>query len=196
MNGLREVQRPHAVDDTRKRRSARILPCLMAALSAGALAILVNTLLLHLGSWIGIKTGEGGLLKWLELKLSPLSEAVGLSDVLHSLSLPTLPAPAAALLFHVFVGLIMALVYAFAVEPVLRRYSPLVQALLYASAVWLVNALVVLPGLGQGFAGHHQLDGLGIVWFAATHTVFFVLLALIYRRLHSAANHLEGHGYE
>ncbi len=49
--------------------------------------------------------------------------------------------------------------------------------------MWLLNAFVVLPLIGEGIAGSRHLGLPGIVGFAVIHTVFFVLLALLYAAL-------------
>jgi hypothetical protein len=84
--------------------------------------------------------------------------------------------------FHIAVGLTMALFYAFALEPVLRGPSWL-RGLLYAVAVWLANALIVLLTTGDGIAGSRRLTVAGMAWFAAAHTLFFVTLAILYAQL-------------
>jgi hypothetical protein len=81
----------------------------------------------------------------------------------------------------VFVGLLMALFYAFVLEPVLPG-RPLTKGLIYAGLVWLLNALVVLPLIGEGIAGLQALGAAGMIGFALIHTIFFVLLALLYAR--------------
>jgi hypothetical protein len=40
-----------------------------------------------------------------------------------------------------------------------------------------VNALIVLPATGEGFAGSANLTLAGIAWFAAAHCIFFMMLA-------------------
>jgi hypothetical protein len=84
--------------------------------------------------------------------------------------------------FHVAVGLAMAVFYAFTLEPYLRGPSWL-RRLLYALAVWLANAAIVLPATGEGFAGSRHLTLAGMVWFAAGHTLFLVVQAVLYSRL-------------
>ncbi|MEP7242327.1 MAG: hypothetical protein ABI885_01430 [Gammaproteobacteria bacterium] len=83
--------------------------------------------------------------------------------------------------FHLQVGLAMALFYAFILERVLPG-DALIKGLIYAAAVWLLNAAVVLPATGEGFAGSAHLNVQGMLWFAAAHTLFFVPLALLYER--------------
>jgi hypothetical protein len=55
--------------------------------------------------------------------------------------------------------------------------------LVYAGVPWLLNAVIVLPLIGEGFAGARHLDAAGMVGFAAAHTVFFVLLAVLYGQM-------------
>ena len=79
----------------------------------------------------------------------------------------------------------MAMVYGLLLEPLLTRTLPAAtKGLLYALLVWLANAAMVLPALGQGFAGIHVLSVDGVLYFAFAHTMFFLLLALVYERLH------------
>jgi hypothetical protein len=49
--------------------------------------------------------------------------------------------------------------------------------------VWLANALIVLPAIGEGLAGSRRLTLAGMAWFAAAHTLFFVAQAILYARL-------------
>jgi len=42
--------------------------------------------------------------------------------------------------------------------------------------------LVVLPAIGEGLAGTRRLTLAGMVWFAAAHTLFFVVFAVLYAR--------------
>ena len=73
-------------------------------------------------------------------------------------------------------GLLMALFYAFSLEPYLPR-STAAKGWIYAIAVWLLNACVVLPTSGEGFAGSAHLTAAGMLWYAASHTLFFLTLA-------------------
>ena len=73
----------------------------------------------------------------------------------------------------------MALFYAYLLEPMLKAPAWR-KGLLYAVGMWILNAMVVLPATGQGFAGRANLTAAGMIWFALAHTVFFVLLAILY----------------
>jgi hypothetical protein len=72
------------------------------------------------------------------------------------------------------VGLMMSLFYAFVLEP-LMPWGTIIKGSSYALVVWFINALIVLPATGEGFAGSENLSL--ILWYAAAHTLFFMLLA-------------------
>ena len=84
--------------------------------------------------------------------------------------------------FHVLVGLAMAVFYGFVLERSLPG-SAWIKGLTFAALTWVANATVVLPWIGEGFAGSHGLGLAGMAYFAAAHTVFFVLLAILFARL-------------
>jgi hypothetical protein len=137
-----------------------------AALSAGAIAIILNVVALWSADLIHLQTAHGGLLKLL----------VQLAGA------PTPHSGALKIAFHVIVGLAMAIVYSLLLEPLWRGPSWLL-GLAYAAAVWIANAFVVLPLIGEGIAGSATLSTAGILWFAAAHTVFFVTLSLLYPKM-------------
>jgi hypothetical protein len=149
-------------------RAAVPMTRMLAALLAGAVAIALNIAALAAADLVPLATAHGGLLR-----------------LLMMLSGDALPIPAGSASqagFHIIVGLVMALFYALVLEPVLRGPSWR-RGLIYAIAVWLINAAVVLPATGEGFAGSRHLTLAGVVWFAAAHTLFFVVLAVLYERL-------------
>lgn len=141
------------------------LPRPVAALLAGAVAIMVNILLLDAADLVPVETAHGGLLRL-------LSRVTGI----------TLHGDGARTVFHAAVGIAMTLFYALVVEPKLSGPAWR-RGLVCALPVWVVNAAIVLPLAGQGFAGSRTLSGLGMIWFAVAHTVFFVLQAVFYARL-------------
>jgi hypothetical protein len=150
-----------------------------ASLLAGLIAIVVNTLLLEAADWIPLVTARGGLLKLLKIYFSEPLARVGVADLWASLHLPGPDSGAFKSGFHILVGLLMAAFYAFVLEPVLPG-SPLVKGLIYALLVWLANAFIVLPWIGEGIAGSRYLSAAGMLYFAMAHTVFFVGLAILY----------------
>jgi hypothetical protein len=143
------------------------MPRVTAALLAGAVAIALNTAVLAAANLVPLATAHGGLLRLLVILTGG---AISPTGAVFQTG------------FHVVVGLAMALFYAFSLEPLLRGPSWL-RGLLYALAVWLANAAIVLPETGEGFAGSRHLTLAGMVWFAAAHTLFFVVQAILYSRL-------------
>jgi hypothetical protein len=134
------------------------------ALASGTLAILANTALLMAADQAGIATAHGGL-------LTLLRAWTHIPDAALATSWPF------QLAFHFCVGIAMAIFYGLiAGDP--RRHS-ITKSFSYALAVWLANACVVLPLIGQGFAGSHALSFSGIVLFALAHTTFFMVNGLL-----------------
>lgn len=76
----------------------------------------------------------------------------------------------------------MAVIYAVLLEPRLRS-SSLAKGVIYGSAVWIVNSLIVLPLIGQGMAGVYHLKAVGIVSFAIAHFAFLLTLSVLYAYL-------------
>ena len=141
---------------------------LYAALLSGTIAIVLNTLALAAADLIPLATAHGGLLRFLVMMTGGAVKAPTGSVFQTG--------------FHLAVGVLMALFYAYALEP--RLPGPdWARGLLYAAAVWLVNALIVLPAIGEGIAGSRNLTVPGLVWYAVAHTLFFVAQAVLYARL-------------
>lgn len=137
----------------------------VAAFLAGVIAIILNSLLLSAADLVPLVTAHGGLLRLVKMATA-------------------LPLPASAAFrweFHIGVGLAMAMVYAFILEPAMPG-TAFVKGLVYALVVWVLNSAVVLPLIGEGFAGSRNLALPGMIWFAAAHTAFFVCLAVLYAR--------------
>jgi hypothetical protein len=149
---------------------------LKSALLVGAIAIALNTLALKAGDFIQLPTARGGLLRLLSIGFSGPPQELGVSFLWSILGAPAPNSPTFQIGFHIFVGLMMSLFYAFVLEP-LVPWNPTMKGLVYALGVWFVNALIILPATGEGFAGAANLSVAGILWFAAAHTLFFSLLA-------------------
>jgi hypothetical protein len=143
---------------------SKLIPRRVAAgLCAGAVAITLNVIALWSADLFDVRTAHGGLLKLLaEILGATWSQSAG-----------------AGLAFHVFIGLAMAVFYSVLLEP-LWPWRSWLLGLAYATAVWLTNAFLVLPLIGQGVAGSENLTAVGIIWFAAAHTIFFIGLSLLY----------------
>lgn len=145
---------------------------------AGAVAVAVNLALLQWSSAFGLPPGDDSLLELLLRILHPAPVAWDQPPLARF-------SPSVwAGLFHVAIGLGMAVFYAVFLEPRLRRaFTPLTSGLFYALGVWLVNTWVILPALGLGIAGENAIPVAGMVYFALAHTAFFVVLALLYAKL-------------
>jgi len=161
------------------RNGSNGLGMLGAALLAGLIAIIANTLVLEGADLIPLVTARGGLLKLLKIYLSAPLANLGIAGLWASLPLPAPDSHAFKTGFHIFVGLLMAVFYAYVLEPLLPGTAPM-KGLLYALFVWLANAFIVLPWIGEGIAGSANLDADGMIYFAFAHTMLFVLLALLY----------------
>jgi hypothetical protein len=138
----------------------------IAALCAGGVAIALNVVALWSSDLIQLQTAHGGLLQLLAQLAGVLAP--------HSVSF--------SIVFHVAVGLAMAVAYSLLLEPLWPGPSWLL-GLAYAAVVWIANTFVVLPLIGEGIAGSATLSTEGIIWFAAAHTAFFVALSLLYPKI-------------
>jgi hypothetical protein len=146
-----------------------------AALIAGAVAIVLNTLALKAADLVHRETAHGGLLRLLASLLSGPLARFGVSSLWSGLNGP---APKGALFqtgFHLAVGIMMALFYGFVLEPALPQ-STAFKGWFYAAALWLMNAAIILPATGEGFAGCVNLTLAGISWYAGAHMLFVLVL--------------------
>ena len=161
-------------------------PALNATLAAGSIAIILNTLALKVADLIPLATAKGGLLRLITPWLTPVLQLFGVAGVWASLGGPPVTSSAFQTGFHLAVGIAMAIAYAVAIEPHLPG-RPFVKGMIYALAVWLLNAFVLLPATGERVAGSAHLTAPGVLWFAAAHTLFFVTLAMLYAAFVGAA---------
>jgi hypothetical protein len=151
----------------------------LTALAAGAVAIAVNIAVLDAFDAAGIVTARGGLQKLVRMWLAAPLIRLGADETWASLGLPGPDTPVFKTGFKVAVGLLMALVYAVLLEPILRGRW-LQKGLAAALLFWLVNAMAVLPLLGEGVAGLRTLTAGGLLCYAVAHTTFFLVLAWLY----------------
>lgn len=150
------------------------------ALRAGVVAILINSAMLLVADRSGLTTARGGLLKLLTSWLIPAIEQSGHAPLaLWIGSVARTYAFQSG--FHIVVGLFMACLFVKVAADFLEN-DAWRAALLAALVVWLVNALIILPALGEGVAGQRSLTLIGILYFAVAHTAFFLILALDARR--------------
>lgn len=151
---------------------------ILLGLCCGALAIDINTALLAAADALGLRTAHGGLLRLLQQAATALPERAG-GGRWSGILMQATTGSGFQIAFHIGIGLAMAVFYTVAV----CRWPPhglWRNALTYAFVVWLLNSAVVLPAIGEGFAGSHSLTLAGIVGFAVAHTAFFIALALLF----------------
>ena len=162
-------------------REARFSGWLRIGLTAGLMAIVVNTGLLEAADRMHVVIGHGGLLEFLRRMIEWLADPDSAPEARRLVSLPVFATPSFKIGFHVVVGLLMALFYTRVMEPLLlpQRLAPWLKGSVYALLLWVANATIVLPALGQGFAGSQALSIGGMLYFAFAHTVFFLILAWV-----------------
>lgn len=160
--------------------SLRNAQVLAIALRAGSLAIIVNMAMLAVADKFGLVTARGGLLKlasnFLVAQMSQYGEAQAASWLIDFTGTPVFQAA-----FHFVVGLLMAVVFVKFAGGYLERYA-WSAGFIAATFVWIINAAVILPLLGEGVAGSHAISPAGIIYFAVAHTAFFILLSLDAKR--------------
>ncbi|MYM73859.1 hypothetical protein GTP56_16835 [Duganella sp. FT134W] len=133
-------------------------------------------LLLKAADFVAVQTGHGGLLRVISPLAARLLEPAGVSAWWRAVGGPGVGTAVFQDSFHFVVGIGMALAYVLLLEPRLSG-SFWRKGLLYALAIWLLNAFLILPLSGEGIAGSAHLVLSGMLWFAIAHTAFFVLLA-------------------
>lgn len=146
-------------------------------LIAGAIALVVNFFLLGLADRLNIVTARGGFQRLVKIWVGPPLKTIGVDRMWSALRLPKPNSKLFQTIFKVGVGLVMALIYV-VIEPYLPS-AAIVKGLIYALIIWLINAGVVLPALGEGFAGARSLTATGMIAFAIAHTAFFIVLSLL-----------------
>jgi hypothetical protein len=109
-----------------------------AALLAGLIAIVVNTAMLEAADWIPLITARGGLLKLLKIYFASPLENLGVADFWAAFA-SSRCRHTQAFKTGFLVRLLIAVVYAFVLEPILSGPA-LVKGLVHALLVWLANA--------------------------------------------------------
>lgn len=108
------------------------------ALISGSIAIVLNTLALKVADFLPLATAKGGLLRLLQGWLAaPLTE-LGIAAEWSRIGVPSVDSDVFQIGFHLAVGLVMALVYAYALEPALPG-GDAQKGALYAIVVWLLT---------------------------------------------------------
>ena len=152
------------------------------AFAAGLLGTTVNTLVLEVAPLLHINVGKGGLLQLFHRQVA--RRLPFLLPFVGRLGLKQPPTLAGFLWFHYVTGLAMILVYFFVFAPCLDG-SEWWKSSVFSIFPWLINAAIVLPALGQGFAGVRLTPLSGTLYFFFANWLFVVVSALCYRAISS-----------
>ena len=144
-------------------------------LIAGFIGISANTVALKLAPLFHVDPGAGGLLQLLLLYASRTLPWI--VPFMHSLGLTKPPSLIGYLWFHYLTGLGMIALYFYGIAwwlPGPRWW----RGTLFSIFPWLINSAIVLPQLGQGFAGLKTLAPSGVLYFFFANWICFVVAAI------------------
>ena len=147
---------------------------LLAVLLASSIALGANMALLSIASAVGINTGQGGLFRLFAMIIHRLAASLRLMDSWSIFALPF-----SQTVFRIVTGWMMAIVYALVLEPKLPG-RPFFKGVAYGTAIWFLNAFLVLPLANEGIAGSRHSNTVGLIVFAVAHMTFFVVLGMLY----------------
>lgn len=99
---------------------------------------------------------------------------------MHSLGLRKPPSLAGFLWFHYVTGMAAILVYFYLFAKHVRG-ARWWRATVFALLFWLINAGLVLPQLGEAFAGIRAVSPSGVLYFCFANWVFVVVSAQSYQ---------------
>jgi uncharacterized membrane protein YagU involved in acid resistance len=155
--------------------SNRTLPFrVFAALLAGIIALTANMAQSSIASAAGIRTTHGGLFLLFTRIINRVAPSRSFMDDWKIFAPPVSQA-----VFHIVTGLVMALFYAFVLEPKLPG-RPFLKGVAYGTAIWFLNAFLVLPLTDEGIAGSRHINTVGLIAFALAHMSFFLVLSVLY----------------
>jgi hypothetical protein len=145
------------------------------AAASGLVAAILNALAIAVVQSVGVKAGTGGLARFVALRLD---RAFGYEAMPQRLGIP------AQQVFHATVGVVAALLYA----AFFYEWLPgprWLRGIIYSQTMWLVQGLIVLPGLGKGLFGG-DISPAAPVWSWLLNALYGLVLGWMYRPLQSA----------
>ncbi|MFK3822208.1 hypothetical protein ACI2KL_08325 [Pseudomonas yamanorum] len=145
-------------------------------LRAGAIAIAVNTAMLAAADELGLTTARGGLLKLIINTFATKSNNSG-GNLTGFWIEPLANTYGFQVFFHCLVGLLMAMLFVKLASRYIKNHA-WSSGLMAAFITWMINAIIVLPLLSEGFAGTQNIGPVGVTYFAVAHTTFFIILSL------------------
>lgn len=153
-------------------------PGILGMLAAGLVGISVNTIVLKAATLLYIHPGGGALLQLMLLYAQRWSP--WLLPALHALGLTKTPSLFGFLWYHYATGLGMILLYFYVFST--RLPGPRWwRATLFSFLPWLINSAIVLPQLGEGFAGLRVLPCSDALYFFFANWLFVVSSAVSYQ---------------
>lgn len=155
---------------------------LTGAVVAGAAAITINTILLRADRLLGLRAEGGGLLKLMTQTGGALAKRAGAGAMWEQSFVPRIHTIAFWAMFHYVTGFGMVVLYVVWFV----RWLPgngWVKGALFSLLPWVINAVIVLPLLGNGFAGSRVLSAAGMAYFFLCNTVFGVVLGGLFEAL-------------
>lgn len=152
-----------------------------AAVLAGFIAVSVHTVLLLAARPFDLQVGAGGVLGMLRTAWGDAFQAMGIAGIWSGAGLPLPGSTAFWIVFHVVMGILLALAYAWLFEPRLKG-TGMRRGLLFALLPWLIHSAVLMPLVGNGLAGYRVLPLVGIAWFFVANLVYGAVLGFCYGR--------------
>ncbi|MCA1586791.1 MAG: hypothetical protein LC791_19125 [Acidobacteria bacterium] len=138
------------------------------AVVVGLVGAFANSAAIRLTEAAGIEAGTGGFARWL---FSNVNDWFGTS-------LPTRLGPIGQETFHTVVGVVSALIYAGFFYRLLPGPRWL-RGLVYSQGMWAMQALVVLPWLGQSYFGV-GISSSAPVWSWLLNALYGVVIGALY----------------
>ncbi|TBC54646.1 hypothetical protein ELH27_34420 [Rhizobium leguminosarum] len=148
---------------------------LLRSVIAGFAALAASFAILGMADRLGIVTARGEFQRLVKSAVGPYLSDMGLPAIRSSFHLPSPQSSVFMVGFEIAVWMGMALACGF----IERHFPgpPLIKGLIYAALIWLINAGIVSPAFGEGFAGR-RAGPLGIA-SATAHACFFIILSLL-----------------
>jgi hypothetical protein len=150
---------------------------LLIALLCGALATAVNMAILATLGPARIRTTHGGLLRLLALGVVRVGHSPGINPAYPADAQPLFAAGVSGGIPYRYGPVDGRRLCIFSGTP--APSSPLLRGVLYGTAIWLLNALIVLPAIGEGIAGQYHLSAAGMGGFAGAHMSYFLTLSFL-----------------
>ena len=146
---------------------------------AATIAIIINIMILKSAPIFHINAAAGGLFGLLHHLLGSSFHEYGISIFWASTILPQPGTLGFFILFHMFIGVIMSLIYAFILEKHLIG-SGWQKGITFALIIWIINSIIIMPLLGKGFAASNVLNITGMIYFFIANAFYGIIVGFLY----------------